>query len=63
VQRGLGVLGYSFEDPLVGLHRPAGRCLAGVELVQGRLREEVEGYSDRLNPLTAVLFGRQVVGP
>ena len=61
VQGGLGVLADPVEDLLVGLDGGAGRELAVVERRERRLVEDVARDPDRLDPLLAVLRGREVV--
>src|SRR5215210_1018818 len=61
MERGLGVAGDPGEDLLVGFDRSARRRLAAVELGQGGLAQDPSGDADRLDPLAAILVGREVV--
>ena len=61
VQRRLGVLRDPVEDLLVGRDVGPGRELAAVVRVERRLVQDAAGDADRLDPLLAVLLGREVV--
>jgi hypothetical protein len=57
----LAVVRHPVQNLFVARHRRPGRNLAAVEGRKGRLRQDVPGTADRLDPLAAILRGGEVV--